>query len=685
MRSTNLKSLQSILLFVLALIAIDATAQSATQPIQLLGQPKKDRIWLRWAPTSSAYWTLGNKYGYVVERFALTNTGDLENPAGTKLTPTPLKPATAQEFERLSATAPEASVLQELLYNKEPVAVKKSTLTRASDADNEFGMALLVCDLSQPVAKAAGLFFEDATAQPGRSYIYKVSIAFTPKSGALQPAVVVVQFTDEMKLTANKEFKVQFGDRLATLSWPTLFDRGIYTAYYIERSIDNGAFKRVSDLPYVHMTTGIDNGVAFYADSLINNVSKYSYKIQGVTPFGELGPFSASLSGNGRDDLSGFLVLREGIVNEQNAKLTWEFPAELEKQISGFQILEAPAGDGPYNVTGTKAVPSQRTVDVKVSNGNSYFVIRAVDAQGNEITRSFPYLVHIEDNTPPAIPVGLKGTVSSKGTASLQWQANKDADILGYRVFRSNSRNDEAVEVTKDILPAPVFIDSLETKTLNRDVFYRVIAVDQRFNTSGYSEILKVSKPDVIAPIAPVFGKVELRRDTIALSWINSASTDIQSTTLRRRNKLDTTSLALKTWRSELPRETWDDTGLALGQTYYYEIVVIDSAGNRASSRSGEVFFETGVRAAITNLSAKADRDKKHIVVKWKNSSTPVKGIVFRSVNGGAFSIYKTIEGSPEEIVDSTISIGNTYAYKVQMVYKGGIRSTLPKEASVKY
>src|SRR5690606_31469474 len=119
---------------------------------------------------------------------------------------------------------------------------------------------------------------------------------------------------------------------------------------------------------------------------------------------------------------------------------------------------------------------------------------------GHERTRSFPYLVQIADDTPPAIPGEIHGEIDSTGTVVLQWKANADADLLGYRVFRSNSPSDDPIEVTTRILSENTFLDTVKVRVLNREVYYRVVAVDQNYNTSEYSARIVLHRPDIIPP-----------------------------------------------------------------------------------------------------------------------------------------------------------------------------------------
>ncbi|WP_333821379.1 hypothetical protein, partial [Ohtaekwangia sp.] len=211
------------LLFLVVICAV-AVAQQKTS-VAILSKSKADGVWLRWAPTDPSYWQLGNKYGYIIERFTLRADGELEPGSQTTITPTPLKTLTEAEFDKIAETSDEAAVLQELLYGKDFNANFSandlaSVLAKNNELENRFGIALLMCDLSIEAAKAGALFFKDPSAQKGKRYIYRIKIA--TETIKLEPGVAVVNATEENPMMELKDLKAQFGNRKVTLSWSTL-------------------------------------------------------------------------------------------------------------------------------------------------------------------------------------------------------------------------------------------------------------------------------------------------------------------------------------------------------------------------------------------------------------------------------------------------------------------------------
>jgi len=678
-----------------AVILLTARVYSQNVPagqINVLTKSRSTGMWLRWAPASHTLWQLGNKYGYMIERFTLKINGDLENNIPDKLTPAPLKPLSESEMEKLSATVENVSVVQELIYGED---AKKdfqadnlgSVIQRNRELENSYGIALLVCDVSRETAQAAGLFFEDKTAAIGKRYIYRISLALVPKGMDVTPAVVVVEHTAEKPVPVIKDVNASFGDHKVTLSWPTVFHKGIYSAYYIEKSEDGKKFTRTSDLPYVNMTEKKDTETAYYLDSLTANNKTFYYRVIGISPFAEVSSPSAVVSGQGIDNLAGLLIIREGKVVEKNkVNVRWDFPVDAEKNIGGYILSRANNPAGPFTDLVKKPIPPfKRDYQDETPYNNTYYQIRAINKNGIEVAKSFPLHAHIEDNTPPAVPVDLSGAIDKNGIVKLKWKASTDKDIMGYRVFVTNSLQGEAVEATHNFLTAPEFIDTINISVLNKKVFYTVVAVDKNYNNSGYSKPLMLLRPDVIAPAAPVITKTDYNQESITLEWINSVSDDVAKYELLRKSDADTLKSKLDIWSVKENKTSYTDKAVVLGRTYRYILKVYDSASNTSQALSGTVYFETGVRKAVTDFKALINREAQSIRLEWKEEPAAARYVIYRRKNDDVFRIYKTFETGTNSFDDKDLKEGNNYSYKIQVLFTSGVKSVLSEELKVPF
>lgn len=685
-----------VILLALILFTIRTTAQKTQEnehTLKVLSHVTTQGVKLRWAPSDFTVWQLGNKYGYSVERYTL-------KPDGTLLSSTPvtlrtnLKPFPKSTFENLSQTAEEAAILQELIYTNEPASGKESDhpgaiLSKRDDLNNRFGMALLVCDLYPSLAAAAGLFHEDTTAVKKARYIYKVSLANQPTKIEVEPGVIVVDVVEAKPLHPFTDLKATFGDRTVTLSWPTVTHRGIYSAYHIERYDDiQKKFVSITGLPYVPMADAGMPEEGHFVDSLDNNTTTFQYRVKGITPFGEEGPPSNIVKGEGKDNLSGLVVLRAAALANKNVALVWEFPAAYESKIAGFLVCKARSAEGTFQPAQEKPLPpNSREFQDTPPSSSAYYQVKAIDKQGRELTHSLPFYLHIEDNTPPASPSGLSGKIDSTGIATITWSAVVDASLLGYRVFSSHHPGHEFVEITREIVTAPVFTDTLSLRTLNNRIFYKVVAVDQNYNTSGYSPQLALARPDVIAPAAPLFTKVEMKGKEIVLEWINSPSQDVTRYELYRKGKGDPASVNVITWPAASSKVSHVDAALLESESYQYFLHAYDSTGNKSIATSKEVSFEPGVREAISDLTAIIDREKKSISLHWKSryAGTVKKYFLYRKMNNGSFTLYQILPGTTDQFSDENVLVNNTYSYKIQLILSNNIRSELSKELRINF
>jgi hypothetical protein len=683
----------SLLLLFIGLHAPFAGAQNAPEGIRLLAKSKGNAVVLRWAPTSPILWQAGNRYGYKLERFTLKSDGTLaEATGGGKLLAThPIRPVSQREFEELARTEDKAAVVEEMIYGSTPAAPltgPATILRRKQEDENRFGFALLMCDFSAPVAIAAGLQWTDKTAAAGARYIYRLTLAGAPAGMLPEPAVVVVDVKEEKPLLPPDGLKARFEDRKVTLSWPVFLHKGIYTAYVVERSTDGKNYRPLSDLPYVFFSEKRDPDYAHYVDSLPANDQPYHYRIRGLTPFAETSPVSAPVSGAGKEEWTGLAVIGEAkVLNNKQVVLSWQFPEQYHAQIKGYALGRATRPDGPYQDVTTKLIPpSQRSFTDAPPTTNSYYCLRVIDKAGTERAVSFPYLVQLEDNTPPAAPVGITGKVSPKGVATLAWPASAEADLLGYRVFKANRADEEFVEVTQEILPKPAFTDSVNLQTLTRQVCYKVVAVDRNYNPSEYSAPLELQRPDLVPPAAAQFRRVEQRGDTIRLEWDNSPSDDVVRCELYRQEKATTAALRLREWSPKDGATVYEDARAYPGQTYRYLIKLFDGAGNVTESVSKDFYYETGIRPPVTNWRVTVDRTQKRIVLDWQYAQLEATQCqIYRARAGEPLRLYKTLPGNPGEFVDKDLAVNNAYVYKIRLNGKGGVQTQLSEAMKAEY
>lgn len=681
-----------ILLFLLICSQV-AIAQESPHRIAAKADAKPAMIRLRWAPSSYIGWEMGIKYGYTVERFTIAVNGELQPaPRPVLLTPQPLKPYTLVEMETAAAKDEKVALVAEIVYGEKP-----EKLTPEKDGFGAFfenqnmndwrmNMALLASDLSVNAAKSAGLYFEDTDVKKGERYAYRVSLGQQPKNIIIDTALIVTSVDEPTLLARPGELMVAGGDSVATLGWIVKYTSTMYSAYVVERADDGKNFKPLTDVPVIP-TAPDKHGFSYYMDSLPQNERKYYYRIRGITPFGEYGPYSEIAAGMGIATVTDRPVMDTIIVRDnKRIELRWTLPGDLPKQLAKIVILRSNTSKGPFLPLATFSKPTYTYTDPKPFNSN-YYRIKGITKQGKEFY-SFPYFAQLIDSTPPVTPVGLAGRVDSAGVVTLQWSANTEPDLQGYRVFRANSLKEEFVEVTREIMSSPAFSDTITLRTTTSSVYYKVIAVDLNYNTSPYSPPVLLKRPDTIAPTAPLFTKA-YRSDSlraVVLEWQNSSSEDVVKYTLYSIHSKDSSRREVASWDTAQLVSRYTDTSLTLGNTYYYELIVWDGAGNKAKEVSGDVWFETGKRAPVTKWAGEADTEKKQIRLRWQYTQTDVKQYrIYRAKNNEPFTMYTTLDGTESNWIDGAVFLGNVYKYKITAVMKGDVKSEMSKVVEVIY
>lgn len=664
--------------------------------IRILADGQGDSIRLRWAPTSPFVWQMGNKYGYIIERFIIKEDSVFVSAKTKKqktLTAIPLMPYSRARFDSLEQTDERTAIVREAIYGDEfkleaSMTGSSGRLNKRHEVDNRFGFALLMCDLSPVAAKAAALSFTDTATRSNTRYIYRIKLGKPIPNLTYDPGVVVVDGKEAFQPVQINDLTGSFADQTATLKWAVDLHQGVYSAYVIEKSDDGQHFHPVTDDPLITTSKQNFQDHAFYVDSLVNNTQQFYYRIKGITPFGVTGPASNIFAGKGKDELAPLTIVDSAqVLKDGKVKIAWHLDNPKQRPVKGFYVLKAAKDEGPYLELNKEILPANvfSFTDPSPARSN-YYRVRTIMGD-SDISLSFSRLALLIDSLPPVHPAGLAGLVDSTGGVLLRWVPNKEDDLLGYRVFRSNSNREEYVEVTSNILARASFRDTININTLTSKVYYKVIAIDQNFNASAYSPPLELKRPDTIAPAPPVFGQVRRADTTIRLSWIPGHGEDMAKQVLYRQRKEADSAEKIAEWPAgRIPSEFTDRTGLQNGAVYVYRLEAHDSSGNISKTLSGEVFYETGIRKPIDQVTAKAEREKRLINLEWKYTESNIrKIIVYRNKQGEPATIYQTLNENPGSFEDKELTINNTYVYQIQAVFQGGARSPISKQLVVKY
>ena len=227
-----------------------------------------------------------------------------------------------------------------------------------------------------------------------------------------------------------------------------------------------------------------------YVDTVGLDGSEYAYVVTAVTQWNLESLPSAAVTVPVADQMAPRAPTQfSASLNGSQIQLRWR--ANEEVDLAGYNVyrsnrLPIDKTGGPLNRATLLAIPSY--LDTIVLDGQTYYYyFTAVDRAGNETLPSIETQMPTIDLVAPASPAGLKITLQGT-TAVVQWQANPEADMAGYRLYR-------AAALPIDLTMAPLHSEPLLTGTQYDDhtiqpgglYYYVLVAVDVHQNRSAPS------------------------------------------------------------------------------------------------------------------------------------------------------------------------------------------------------
>lgn len=655
---------------------------------------KDNLINIRWGTSDAQAWKLSNKYGFNVERFTILRDKKMLAQPERKLIAKALKPKPLAEWEKLARADNFAAVIVQAIYgDKFEMSGTASNgvaniMAQSQDLDQRFGFSLYAADMSFAGAKMAGWGYTDTDIKSNEKYFYRIKSAIPPGLLKIDSAGAYIGVDDYEPLPKIEEVATNFGDKSVVISWDYARLKNFYNAYYIEKSIDGGAtFKKVSELPITNLNEkeGAGANRMYYIDSLNNNLTKYQYRIAGINPFGELSPYTDIAEGKGKSLLAFVPNIKNNSIDDKGVlQMQWEFDEAGNNQISGFILNKAAKSEGPYLEVIKNISPESRNLSYDKLDGSNYFTITAVGKE-SEARTSYPVLVQPIDSIPPAIPSGLVAKIDTTGKVTLQWDANKEIDLLGYKIFRSLSKGEEAVPLIDSVWYVNNYKDVLSLKMTNKKAWYGISAIDKRFNQSKISELVELKKPAVIPPSPAVITKYKTTGDKVMLKWVNSSDSEVVSHTILRRTHPDSAWVMLKTFTDTT--NSFTDEKLKAEQNYQY-VIDVKNEGN-LKTRSEILMIQTTALATgklvLTRLYAYPHPDEHRIEIVWDDKLDNVKSYqIYKAQTGASLSLWRVLSAKEKGLFDTAPTINTSYEYGVIAVLQSGAYSEM-KTVTIKY
>ena len=684
------------ILFVFLMQAQYNPVLTDTATVQLQARAQQNKILLRWAVDKPLEWQKANSYGFYLDKYVFKRNGVRVNPL-EKVNPAPIfiKADPVKEWQQIVEDNDYAAIIAQALYGEgfEVEGTNQGQLAEivntVQEIEQRFSFGLYAADMNFEAAVKAGWGYIDYEVKSGEEYVYQIKTAIPQEVATVKSSSVLASIDTYEELPKPMGLHGVWGDKNVMLTWEYALFKTVYTSYNVERSEDGTDFKELSPTPIVNLNDK-PNAPAkrmYYVDTLVQNNKKYYYRVYGISPFGEKGPYSEVISG----EASPTLVFTPRISNfqwtdnENEAHIQWEYPEEGEVLITKFTMTRADKDEGPYELIFDSIPKNKRELLYSDLHPSNYIKIQAV-GENNQVKESFSTLIQPVDSIPPSPPINLEGIVDSLGVVTVSWQANIEKDILGYRVFRKNIEKEEPVQITVAPIEAINFKDTVQLKSLNSKVYYSVIAVDKRYNQSDFSETLMLEKPDVVPPSSPIFTNYKIENGTVQLQW--EPSTEEEAThNLYKKNITDDTAWEIVFSTNDTLKKYTDKEVLG-NKTYRYAIMATDKSGLESEPSTPITVTITNIepKAYIKSFTGYANREVHEINLHWKlqDEEEIAEVTIYKNEIGQPPVTFKVLPASITELTDKDINPNNTYNYHIRAILNSGELSKL-ETIDVKY
>ena len=401
----------------------------------------------------------------------------------------------------------------------------------------------------------------------------------------------------------------------------------------------------------------------FYNNTSVIVGDQYFYTIAAINNVGT-GPQSSEVNGTvvsvPSDPLN---FLATPAINK--ISLSWDPPASFGAlNLTGYWIYKGFSAGTVNWIINAGNVTSYD--DSAVAIGQQYYYqIVAYNFLGNGTASSQVSAIPI---TIPSKPLSLRSTPSNNGT-NLTWTDptfDGRSPIINFAIYRGTTSGGE-VWIANTTGTETSYND---TTPVAGTYYYYVIAVNAIGNSSASGE---VSSMPITAPSAPINLMITQGIDSLYLNWTTPASNGVFAITgyeLYRSNTAGT-----ETAYKAVGTLFYNDTGLTVGDDYFYYVTAINGIGT--SPFSNEV-NDMAINFTSVPLNLQAYSYVNGVNLTWtpptSNGFSPITGYeIFRGTTSGSETSFAFIENTTM-FFDTQIEIGQRYFYTVAGNQCSGIR-----------
>ncbi len=635
-------------------------------------------VFLRWTPANSVAWEDANRTGYIVEKY---ENGVLVGTTDQAILPAPWSEKDS-DF-KVTMDVP-ATVIYSLIHIDlvDPEFIEesypKSEYSEDRMREDRFTALKFYMNYDFHFIDIAGLGFLDKEVKPNTDYRYVVKHVGRDASDKRYSSSISFN-SNSYALGELPKLDAEWTNRRSVLTWNSKNVKEDYWGFRMTITEDDGPEILQDSTPIVNIYDDSDDEEMHIIEKEIllkDNDIEYTFKVYAFDYFGGITEQYEQIKGKGRVGIGMSPTITESAQLKTNeVRLRWKLLDKFSKHVDKWHIYKSETYEGPYELDSTILDPAVRMAVRPIPYPTTYFLIAVEDDQGTEL-ESFPQMVINLDTIPPAIPMNLVGDIDSAGIVSLSWSQNDERDFLGYKVFFANDTTDTWGLPHKGHLKEATYSDTINIRTIQEEIFFKITAVDRRNNRSPFSKILTLKRPDVLAPVEPNFTSAYSLPGKVDLRWDRSISEDVVKQSLYRREMREKGWKEIKTWTESIDAY-FVDSLLIPNRKYVYLLRVTDDAG--LMSEPSEPI--TGMALVdhsdfpINNFTVTSLSNKKTEISYNFPTDEIFEVWIYKKTEGAETRILRKLEPPKNSFTDQNIKEEESYSYFIQIVFNDGVKS----------
>lgn len=546
----------------------------------------------------------------------------------------------------------------------------------ATEMEMRFVYSLMMADFDVVTAYASGWRWSEKVKQTNEVISYR---AYIPGIVNADTAVVFVNLSKRSpELSQPEGIRTVEKEKRIDIQWDILKINQVYSAWWIERSKDGKTFNRLNKSPYVANIANQESEIAtavFVDSTLTRNYEGYYYRISGINSFTQNGPQSKVVYAMARDRTPPASPELEPPEEKGDQMiLKWKMPFKAS-DLKGFQVEAAYDNLGPFQAIQKEWIkPNKNELSIATAllKDQKYLRVIASDTAGNTSVSLTVYAI-ATDSIAPELPANFRGKIDSTGNVTLNWSPVNAKDLLGFRILYSNSPDHEFSQLSDKIISDTSFSHRLTLKTLSSHIYYQIVSVDQRFNHSEPSNTLKLTKPDTIGPVMPVFINYHVSDSAVVLTFINSTSKDVELQRLLRKDEGSDNWKIIHSWQPDSAYLKYTDREIMENTYYQYTLEAVDSSGN-VSGRTLPIkvkVYRKRSHDIIAEFAAK--KQSNGVELTWGKTELKVKEfIILRKTNSETSQRLATVSGAENMFLDTGNLAKGIYTYSIRAIFENG-------------